>query len=224
MRCKQAMDRRGLLNDPVETQTLVLDGRQSTIWTALPCIVQSVNFASMTISCQPTIQGVTYDQNNNAIYVNLPLLADVPIVFPSAGGFTITLPIQVNDEVLVIFASRCIDAWWQSGGIGLPIEMRMHDLSDGFAIPGPKSLPNVVTAISSTGAQIRNNAGTSYVEISGDGKIKLVSPSEIDITGNLKVSGSIVSQGEVTGNGIALSTHIHSGVTTGGGDSGPPVP
>lgn len=178
----------------------------------------------MTISCQPTIQGVTSDQNNNMTYVNLPLLADVPIVFPSAGGFTITLPIQVNDEVLVIFASRCIDAWWQSGGIGLPIEMRMHDLSDGFAIPGPKSLPNVIPNISTTGAQIRNNAGTSYVEISGDGKIKLVSPSEIDITGNLKVSGSIVSQGEVTGNGIALSTHIHSGVTTGGGDSGPPVP
>lgn len=221
------MDRRGLLNDPVETQTLILDGRQSTMWTALPCFVTKVNLAQMTIEAQPTIQGVTYDQNNQATYVDLPLLADVPIVFPSAGGFTITLPIAVNDEILVIFSSRCIDSWWQNGGIGLPLEMRMHDLSDGFAIPGPKSQPNVIPNISATNAQIRNNAGTTYIEITSDGKINLVSPSSTNITGNLRVSGTIVCVGDVVADSlttpVSLSTHLHSGVTTGGGDSGPPV-
>lgn len=218
------MDRRGLLNEAEETNNLMLDGRQSMMWTALPCIVQSVNLSQMTITAQPAIQGVTYDQNNNPTYVNLPILADVPIVFQSAGGFTLTLPIKSGDEVLVIFASRCIDAWWQSGGIGLPVEMRMHDLSDGFAIPGPKSLPNVVSGISTTGAQIRNDAGTTYVEISGDGKIKLVSPSEIDVTGNLKVTGNILATGEVTAGLIPLSTHIHPGVTSGASDTGTPIP
>src|ERR1019366_1339884 len=112
---------------------------------------------------------------------------DVPIVFPSAGGFTITLPITVGDEVLVIFSSRCIDGWWQNGGIQAPIEFRMHDLSDGFAIPGPKSLPHVIPNISTTGAQIRNNAGTTYVEISANGQIQLVSPSQVNIKANLVV-------------------------------------
>jgi Phage protein Gp138 N-terminal domain len=222
------VDRRGLLNDHIETQTLILDGRQSTIWTALPCMVVSVNLSAMTLVAQPTIQGVTYDQNNNPTYVNLPILGDVPIVFPSAGGFTITLPIAAGDEVLVVFASRCIDSWWQSGGIGIPVEMRMHDLSDGFAIPGPKSQPNVIPNISSTSAQIRNNAGTTYIEIAADGKINLVSPSEVAITGNLRVSGTVISGGDVVASSpsapISLSTHVHSGVTTGPGDSGPPVP
>ena len=203
---------------------LMLDGRQSSIWTAIPAIVQSVDFETMTVEVQPTIQGTVEDENGAVQSVNLPLLVDVPIVFPSAGGFLITLPIAVGDEVLVVFASRCIDAWWQSGGINRPMEARMHDLSDGFAIPGPRSqlkLPG--GAISSTGAQIRNDAGTSYVEIAADGKIKLVTPSEVDITGNLVVSGSI-SGASVTAGGIGLTTHKHTGVTTGGGVSGGPTP
>jgi len=219
------MDRRSLLNDPEETMRLVLDGRQSTIWTALPCIVTSVNLNKMTLEAQPAIQGSTYDENGNAAAVNLPLLVNVPVVFPSAGGFTITFPITSGDEVLIVFSSRCIDAWWQSGGVQRPIEMRMHDLSDGFAIPGPRSQTRLVPSISTTGCQIRNDSGSAYIEIAADGKIKLVSPVEIDITTpTLKVSGAIVATGEITGNNIALSTHHHSGVTPGGGITGGPIP
>lgn len=243
------MDRSQLYNDAEEAQRLLLDGRQSTIWTAIPCLVTKVDLTAMTIEAQPTIQGAVEDENGKIQYVNLPLLVDVPIVFPSAGGFTITLPIKANDEVLVIFASRCIDAWWQSGGIQKPMEARMHDLSDGFAIPGPKSQPNKISGISSTGAQIRNDAGTTYVEIAADGKIKLVSPSEIDITAPLtKVSGGLaiggvvtklgggtlsmntdialtgamVASGEITSGVIPLSTHRHP--QTGGADTDGPIP
>ena len=214
------MDRRGLLNDPVETNLLILDGRQSSMWTALPCIVQSFNAAKMTVLAQPAIKGVTYDQNNNPTYVTLPLLGDVPVVFPSAGGLYLTLPITQGDEILVVFASRCIDAWWQSGGIQMPLEMRMHDLSDGFAIPGPRSLPNAISNISTTSAQLRNAAGTSYIELTQSGAINLVSPEGVNITGNLIVSG------EVTGgaDSIPLSTHVHPGVTSGGSDTGAPLP
>lgn len=212
-------DRRGLLNDHVETQQLVLDGRQSTMWTALPCIVTKVTWSAMTIECQPTIQGQITDENNISTYVNLPVLVDVPIVFPGAGGFVLTMPIQIGDEVLVVFGSRCIDGWFQSGGIQQPIEGRMHDLSDGFAIPGPKSLPNVVPNISSTAAQLRNVAGTSYIEIAANGKINLVSTEGVNITGDLVVSGEITG-----GSGmIPLSTHVHPGVMSGSDDTGAPI-
>ncbi len=153
-------ERSQLLNDGEEAMRLVLDGRLSGLWTAMPCIVKSVNLAKMTLEAQPAIQGTVQNENGVTQSVNYPLLVDVPIVFPSAGGFTMTFPIAANDEVLVVFASRCIDAWWQSGGIGRPMEARMHDLSDGFAIPGPRSQPRVIPAISSTGVQLRNDAGS----------------------------------------------------------------
>lgn len=211
-------DRAQLLNDNEEAQRLILDGRQVGIWTALPGIVQAVDFTKMVCEVQPAIQATIEDQNGILTAVNLPKLINVPIVFPSAGGFTFTLPLKINDEVLVIWACRCIDAWWQSGGFeNQAMEARMHDLSDGFAIPGPKSLPHVLSGISTTGAQLRNDAGTTYVELSGDGKIKLVSPEGIFVTGNLVVSG------EVTAGTVALKTHIHTGGTI-AGDTGAPIP
>lgn len=212
------MDNRDqLLNDVEEAQRLILEGDRVNLWTAIPGIIESVNFTEMTCVVQPSIQGVVEDADGNLSAVDLPLLADVPIVFPSGGGFTITMPLAVGDEVLVVFSSRCIDAWWQSGGTQQAIEARMHDLSDGFAIPGPKSIPKKISGINSTDLQIRNNAGTSYVSITADGHIKLVSPAGIQITGN------VVVDGEVTANGVHLSTHVHSGVTTGGSNTGAPV-
>jgi len=100
-------DRAQLYNDAEEAQRLVLDGRQATIWTAIPGIVQSVNFSAMTVEVQPSIQGTIENENGTIQSVNLPLLVDVPIVFPSAGGFTITFPIVAGDEVLVVFGATC---------------------------------------------------------------------------------------------------------------------
>ena len=236
-------DRTQLQNDQEEAMRLALDGRQSTIWTAMPCIITSIDFSKMTLAAQPAIQGTVEDESGNKTVVNLPLVVDVPIGFPSGGGFLITLPIAAGDEVLVVFASRCIDAWWQSGGVQRPMEMRMHDLSDGFAIPGPRSQPKVASSISTTGLQIRNNAGTSYVEISADGKIKLVSPSEIDIIGNLVVTGNATMTGNISLTGtlavtgsisatvevaagpgpVHLAGHVHTGVTTGPNNTGAAV-
>ena len=47
-----------------------------------------------------------------------------------------TFPLSEGNEGLVVFASRCIDNWWLSGGVQSQAEVRMHDLSDGFFIPG----------------------------------------------------------------------------------------
>ncbi len=216
------MDRDQLLNDAEQAMRLVLDGRQSCIWTTLPGIVTAVDLTKMTCEVQPAIQGTIEDENGKLQAVNLPLLVDVPIVFPRGGGFLITLPLAVDDEVLVSFASRCIDAWWQSGGIQRPMEARMHDLSDGFAIPGPWSQRNLPAGVSSTGAQIRNLDGDAYVEISADGKIKLVSPSEIDVTGDLKVTGTITATTDVKVGVVSLKLHTHP-VTTAPGTTGVPT-
>lgn len=216
------MDRNELTNEPEIAFRIAFSGQQSSIWTALPGIVQDVDLVNMVVSVQPTIQGRIQNPDGTVQWVNLPVLIHVPIVFPSAGGFTITFPIAVNDEVLVVFSSRCIDSWWQSSGVQKPAEMRMHDLSDGFAIPGPRSVPRAVPGISSTALQIRNDAGTSYLEITPSGKINIVAPTGLEVTGNMVVSGSVTA-GSVVGGGKNLATHVHSGVTTGGGTSGPPV-
>lgn len=154
-----------LLNDDEESLRIAMDGRLISLWTAIPGIIQSVKIDAMTCVVQPSVQEIVVNQSGIAKPINLPLLLDVPIVFPSGGGFSVTFPLAVNDEVLVLFSARCIDAWWETGGIQQAAESRMHDLSDAFAIPGPKSLPNTIGSISSSKLQIRNDAGTVYFQI-----------------------------------------------------------
>lgn len=165
-------DPRQYLNDNEEAARLAQDGHQSRIWTAMPAVIQSVDLSKMTCVCQIALQGRFEDNQGNVNFVNISLLHDVPIVFPAAGGFCVTFPMAAGDEVLVVFASRCIDSWWQNGGYqNKPMEFRMHDLSDGFAIPGPKSQPNVIGSINATDLQVRNTAGTVFLSIGVDGKI-----------------------------------------------------
>lgn len=226
------MNREELINDPQTAIDAALDGRQSRIWTAMPGIIVRVDYTKMVCDIRLAILGIQNTSNPQTILnAPYPLLVNVPIVFPQAGGFVLTLPIIIGNEVLVVFASRCIDSWWQNGAPisgsdatpTIPLDYRFHDLSDGFAIPGPCSVPNVIPNISTTDAQLRNTAGTTYVSITSDGKIKLVSPSEIDITApTVKVTGAF-SATTITSGTTVLATHEHSGVTTGGGTSGPPI-
>lgn len=156
-----------------------LEGWQAGIWTALPCTIVSFNAATMTCQAQPLLQGSVRQQDGTIVTVNMPLLLDVPVIFPGGGGFTLTFPIAAGDEALVVFASRCIDSWWQLGpstdpaGPGRPqAEIRMHDLSDGFAIVGPRSLPRALSSVSTTATQLRSDDGATMVEVSS-GKIRL---------------------------------------------------
>ena len=234
------MDRRERLDDPVEAQRAALDGRQAEIWTALPGIFQSFDPEALTASVQPAIRGEVAGETGTARTVDMPLLVDVPVVFPHGGGYSLTFPIRPGDECLVVFASRCIDAWWQSGGIQSPAEARMHDLSDGFAIPGPWSQAANIGDVSASAVQLRSDDGASCVEITGQavnikspGKIVLDAPL-VEVAGPLVQTGAKGSGpssfkggftntgGRIESNGISLETHTHSGVQTGGGSTGGP--
>ena len=186
-----------VLNDDEETLRTILDGRQTEIWTAIPGIIQSVNMTKMTCVVQPAIQELVNDQYGKQTVTNLPLLLDVPIVWPSGGGFTITFPMALGDEVLVVFSSRMIDQWWNSGKISLANEARMHDLSDGFCIPGPKSVPNAaqVSGISSTKLQIRNNAGTVYLNVGSKFAITNATTSLSTVLNNLTTALNALATG-----------------------------
>jgi Phage protein Gp138 N-terminal domain/GpV Apex motif len=218
------MDQRERIGNYQEGLRTAIEGAIANLWTALPGIVQSFNPTQMTVVVRPTVQGlVLLPKATKKTWVNLPLLLDCPVVFPCAGGFALTLPIQAGDEVLVIFASRCIDAWWQQGGVQVQAELRMHDLSDGFAIPGPRSVPNALANISTNSAQIRNLAGTEYIELAAGGIVNIVAPGGVNINGDVSVTGKVSATKNGTFNGIDMDTHVHTGVQTGSGTTGPPT-
>lgn len=215
------MDRSQILNDPEQAIRIALEGLQSNLWTALPCTVVSIDWTKLTIEAQPAVQGVNIDEAGNETYVNLPVLGDVPLMFPAAGGFALTFPIAAGDEVLVIFASRAIDSWWQSGGTNnQPVETRMHDLSDGFALPAQMSNPKSYGAhVSQANLRLCKQDGSSYVEIAANGKIGIFNAATAQTLGALLQS--ILTQLETLC--TALASLTVAGVTAGGGTSGVPT-
>jgi hypothetical protein len=211
-------------------------GLKAEIWNALPGIVQSFDSNKMTVVVQPAIKALWRDPLGNQTWQTLPLCLDVPVVFPGGGGCTITFPLVAGDECLLIFASRCIDAWWQSGGVGVQAELRMHDLSDGFCLPGPRSQPRVLGGISTSALQIRSDDGSAFVEVQTSGShnvnvqtggtANVQAPNinltgDVMITGNLAVSGSLHAADLITPTVPSYNAHIHNSNV---GHTTPPLP
>ena len=211
------MDRRELIGDEQETLRMAFDSQLANLWTALPAIVTAVDLGAMTLSAQPALRGEMLQPSGEYVKTNLPVLVDVPIVFPSAGGFTLTMPIKAGDEVLIVFASRCIDAWWQSGGIQDQLEFRMHDLSDGFAIPSPHSQPKVIPSISSTNAQLRSDDGATFLEITPSGAVNVTAPAGMTFT-----TPTATFTGSVFIGGVDMNGHTHGNVMAGSSSTGAP--
>lgn len=209
------MDNRERLNDPEESMRTALDGKQAEMWTALPGVIVSFNAAACTAQVQPTIQGSTQNEQGDSAAVNLPVLPDVPVIFPRGGNFILSFPIKEGDEVLVVFASRCIDSWWQSGGVQQPAEDRMHDLSDGFAIPGPFSQATAISDISTEATQLRTLDGQTFIELSDTGVKMQTSGAMLQVEG-----GNVSVMGNLSINGQPYVNHQHNNVTNGGDISG----
>jgi hypothetical protein len=125
----------------------------------------AVIFSWQTASVQPAITENIQIGEEDAKPVKLPLLTDVPIYFPRANGYCITLPIAKGDECLLVFADMCLDGWWQSGGVQDQMETRRHDLSDAIAIVGITSQPRKVTAYDPGKLQIRTDDQGVITEI-----------------------------------------------------------
>lgn len=222
---------------PVELMRAALDGRQAEIWTALPGRVLVYDPDDLTVIAQPTVRASVRGPDGTVTTVAISPLPDVPVVFPSAGGYTLTFPIAAGDECLLVFSSRCIDQWWLAGGVRDAIDARMHDLSDAFAIIGPRSRARPLAGISTTSVQLRSDDGTLVVDLDhGAGKVTIVAPTEVTITsplvtmsgdlhvaGDVEVGGAVTATGDVTGEGTSLHTHVHSGVRSGDSNTGAPV-
>ena len=198
------MDQRERLNDPQEALRLAMDGQQAKLWTAMPAQIVDYDAVRFTCTAQILIQGKLRDTSGNFSDITIPPCPDVPIVFPHGGGFGLTFPLAVGDEGLLVFASRCIDNWWSLGGIRAQFEFRMHDLSDGFFVPGPWSQPKKPAAAgSTTTVQLRKSDGTAYYEIAADGTLNVhpASGKTVQLQAPSTVGGDLTINGNTQANG-----------------------
>lgn len=168
------MDRRERFNDLNVALLAALSGWQAGIWTAMPGILQSFDPDARTATVQIAIQPNVLAPDGSEASVTISVLQDCPVVFPRGGGYELTFPLVENDEGLVVLSSRCIDSWWESGGVQPQSERRMHDLSDGFFLAGVYSKKNKPSVgASAAAAQLRSLDGKNHVSVGTEIELSL---------------------------------------------------
>lgn len=147
-----------------------INAAMKDLYTTLPAKVTRVykEGSSTVVSVQIMVNKI---DTSGKVFIE-PELDDVPIVWPSAGGCYITLPIEEGDQVLLHFAMRSCVSYKNSDGVDTqtPPTKRSHNVNDVFAVPSmlPYQLGTEVDS-----QAVRISSGATEIRIMKDGTIEL---------------------------------------------------
>lgn len=206
-----------------EVLRLALADTQSKLHVSLPGSIESYDVATQTATVKPLIKDSFITEENEDVVEPLPVINNVPIVFPRGGGFFITFPLAKGDHVHLVFNERSIDKFQSSeGGDTDPVDIRMHNLSDAVAYvgfyPDSKAL-----ADAHANNMVLGKDGSTQIHIV-DGKIELGEEGSADkVSLDSRVQTELARiKSDLEAVKTYLTTHIHTAVTTGAGVSGVP--
>jgi hypothetical protein len=182
-------------------------------WVADPGIVVSDN-GDGTAQVQVAILRQAKDKNN--AWKDITPSALIPkavIVYPGNDDFIFTFPLKAGMSGLLVYCDRCIDAWYQSGGVQSQLDIRQHDATDACFIPGLKWKGKTPANINQNSAELRTFSGNTKITFDDSNGIVLTTPNQVKINGNLQVTGSVISgYGGIDQIGVQTHTHASNGV------------
>jgi len=109
-----------------------IEARFAEIHTALPGRIEKYDHEKALAEVQPLLRK-NYRDGTSA---ELPIIANVPVVWPRTSEFAFAAPLARGDSVLLVFCERSLEGWLSNGGLVTPTDRRKFDLSDAVAIPG----------------------------------------------------------------------------------------
>lgn len=180
--------------------------------TALPGRVERYDAAAGVVDVKPLLFDTIEADDGTETPTPLQVIANVPIVFPGAGSFVLTFPVQRGDFVLLVFADRSLDRWTGTSGADVdPVDPRRHNLSDAIAIPGlrPRAWSNAA-------------GNTDHATIGQDGGLRVhLKPATVEVGDGAADAAALASNVESRLRALeaqfTATGHTHatpSGVTT----------
>ena len=103
-----------------------------------------------------------------------PLMIDCPIIIMGGGKFTLTFPIAVGDQCMILFNDRDMDNWFSGAANNTPLaSSRLHSFSDAVAMVGMFKVPSydayrsvLTDGVTKIALGKSGGSGSSLVEIS----------------------------------------------------------
>lgn len=169
---------------------------QSNLHTITIGRITAVN--DTTINVQPVIPRVVDD-----VVRPLPEIPNVPPIFLFGGSSSETWPLAVGDPCILFIIERSTDRFFSGEDNGMPVEPRMHDLSDCIALVGIKTfgealiIPQVITRVGDT-HHTGNAVHIGDTDQTGD----TTQTGDVTLDGDQSVTGNI-SYGTIDTGGVA---------------------
>lgn len=114
----------------------MIHARALDIHTATPGIISKYDSEKQTADVQVAIKRQVVKAKET---VPVPIIKDVPVLFPRTGKVTHHFPLEKGDGVLLIFCERNIDPWQETDGsqpVNPSSSPRFHDFNDAVCLPG----------------------------------------------------------------------------------------
>lgn len=162
------------MSSPTSPTTMVDAIRNAVIYqllnihTAFPGAVVTYDYSTKKASIQPLVDKKYTDGTTQA----MPILNNVPVIFPFASGASITFPVSAGDYCLVLCCERSIDNFLSNGAQSPPSDPRKFDLSDGVAIMGLMPFSETSPATNNTDFLIGYSGSEIRIKPNGDVTIK----------------------------------------------------
>lgn len=173
-----------------------IDYKLANVNTALPAQIVSYDYVKRMASVQPVLNKVYTD----GTIQQMPIVSNVPVVFPGNNVFNFTFPVLVGDYCLLVCSQRSLDDWIYQGGIVSPTDPRKFSLSDAIAIPGLMPFSTSSAADNNTDF-ILAFKGTE-IRINSNGDLNIQSSANL----NLSSAQSITIK---TGTTVAIGTNTN---------------
>jgi len=143
-----------------EVLRMAIAGALEDVHVALPGQITEWNPAQQKASVKPLVKRLVAAEDGSEILEELPIITDVPVMFPRSSQFFFSLPLAPGDFVLLVFCERSIDVWLSGQGDDAnPDDFRRHDLSDAVAIPGFFPFSRALADVSATNLAIGKTGG-----------------------------------------------------------------
>lgn len=192
-----------------------MENRLADVHVALPGKVDTYDASQQKATIKPLLKRCVVTAEGEEVLEALPSIPDVPIVFPRAGDFFISLPIQPGDHVLLVFNERSIDLYTDSSGEDTnPVDLRKHHLSDAVAYPGFYPFSKSLTDADANDLVVGVNSGMQLH----------MRPGQAEFEDGTTQQSMVVAEALETFYGAVkamFDSHAHP---TGVGPSGPPAP
>lgn len=171
---------------------------------ARPGTIKDFDAADQTATVTIAQKQVTsVDPNGVQTFADFPPIQKVPVIFFSAGGFTVTAPVVPGDEGLLIFLDRQLDNWFFAAGTQPPTVPRLHDMSDAVMILGLRRSTRSLANFSTTALQVRSD---DYTGIEGAGECVELSPGKISLVADeVNVHGRTKATFDAGGTGFVYT-------------------